>query len=303
MSIQQNLALLTHFATIVPPRRTPGNEESLGRLLCLCRAGLLPPARIGRSARDPSGQPHISHSLHRIGRYCRPASTAPRLLTTMTLDGSCVCGRDYVRGDPGDEARHAVLHDEYANGKPMPPSVVDLPTAGVVAALNYRLIWSDSSVPQPIRWQAAQVAYLECCELRRPVCYDGSETSERPRLLVALDGPRAVGFVMVAESEVCWRLGWRTDEAEAITRERFPTTNPGIGRVWIAGAYRGRGLGTAMIAHVASRMGVAACDFIWTIPLTPGGKRLVRALCPDAWLADGAWEDLLTTLGEGDEEA
>lgn len=180
----------------------------------------------------------------------------------------------------------------------MSPAVANLPSAAGACDGEFRLVWRDVRVPQDVRGEIARVAYLECRELNRPLCYDGSETDEHPRLLVALRHERAVGFVMVADGDVCWRLRWRRNGVDAISRDRELTQNPHVGRVWIAAGHRGRGLATAMIRHAAEQLAVAPSDFVWTIPLTPGRERLVRSLCPDIWFADGNWDDLFTILGE-----
>jgi len=216
----------------------------------------------------------------------------------MTPEGRCVCGLDYVRGLEEDEVYHAEVHEEYAKGCLM-PTVANLPADPVASPDGYRLVWINSTLRPDVRREAAQIAYVECRELNRPVCYDGSETHERPRRLVALHGDRAVGFVMIGDGVVHWRLRWRPDGVEALSRDRIAGTNPGIGRVWIAANHRGRGLASAMIARVAKHTGVTASDFVWTIPLTAGGARLVRSMCPDFWLADGEWGDLFKLIGEG----
>lgn len=153
----------------------------------------------------------------------------------------CECGLSYDPDYPEDKVRHAREHAEYLCG----PSIQELQSVqsiGVVA--GYQVVRVDSTVPTELRWKIARVAYVAQRSMPEfPAGYDGSMTDENPRLYVIVDGIRAIGMVLVMDTNQCWLLRWCSD-GKACLRSMTASYKhrPGVGRIWIAARYRRRSM-------------------------------------------------------------
>jgi hypothetical protein len=111
---------------------------------------------------------------------------------------------------PEDETTHGHWHDEYLNG-PVLPALHGLTSVGTIA--TYPLILVNAHIPQDIRRQLSQVAYVAQREIQGPAGYDGTMAEGTERLFILANGDRAIAMVLTALDEYYWRLTFSEDGA------------------------------------------------------------------------------------------
>ena len=121
-----------------------------------------------------------------------------------------------------------------------------------------------------------------------------AELRRRPRWL----RPELVAELAFAEWTGDGRL---TVSGKAASLERRRT----VARVWIAAAYRRRGLAAGLLKATARYFRVECAELGWELPLTESGALLLRSLLPENWFGRGDLSSLrqtLDTFGRGSPE-
>ena len=200
---------------------------------------------------------------------------------------NCECG--YPCGLGHDEEIHARLHLEYLQG-PLITVLQDLVAVETIEACSLFVI--DDLVPLQQREEFFRLALVACRCTGFSAGYDGSQ----PMLVLANDS-RAIGMVCVTTDAPCWRLSW-TDDGSLRLLDDASILEPRlkVARVWIAGAFRRRGLGSHMLRATAGYFQMRCEDLAWELPLTSDGARLVRSVLPGEWLGRGDTWALHLTL-------
>lgn len=209
----------------------------------------------------------------------------------MSRTPTCQCRLRYVLGNAEDEDLHARVHDDYLHG-PKIPRIASLSPIAHVDDLNVLRI--DAGVPLDLRMEAARVAYVACRESPGfKAGYDGTITTDNPRLYVAMGGKHAVAMVLVANTARSWLLRWQ-DLGKACLRSESADggRRPKVGRLWVAASRRRQGIAKRMLDVVADDSSQPLSETCWQLPFSPAGTGLVQCLVPGDWFGDGDLMDL-----------
>lgn len=156
---------------------------------------------------------------------------------------------------------------------------------------GYSLFVMDGRDPQR-RKELFLLALVACRCTRFSAGYDSTE----PMLVLAKDS-RAIGMVCVGRDAPCWRLSWNNDgSVRLLNEESILEPRVVVARVWIAGAFRRRGLGGQMLRATAKYFKIRCDELAWELPLTSAGAKLIRSVLPDDWLGRGDGWTLQQTL-------
>ena len=207
----------------------------------------------------------------------------------------CECGLSYVSGIDEDEKQHGIWHDEYLHGAMLP----DLYSIGAICSVGgYPLVMVDAAVPREVRFRLSKAAYVaQRATPDYPAGYDGTISEADERLFIARDGDSGIGIILAALDEYFWSLTW-TREGTVQLIDRTPHRGPlqKIGRVWIAKAYRRRGIASLMVKAVVEILGYDVSDIGWELPLTEDGAALLQKIVPSKWWGRGDTFALRDTL-------
>lgn len=203
----------------------------------------------------------------------------------------CECGLSYVRGNDEDEALHRGIHDAFMSG----PSLPELSAAEPVGRIDsFGIVRVSNESPQRERVDAAQLALVANREMSGYKSgYDGSISDPPLTVWALLDGERAIGFVLMGETERSWRLRWVSpNRATLISHYADSERRHVVARVWIAASYRRQGLARQLLHFCIDSAGTTAASVTFQLPFTPQGQRLVHSMLPDQWFGDGDAFDL-----------
>lgn len=207
----------------------------------------------------------------------------------------CECGLSYVEGLAEDEKVHVRIHDEYVNGATL-QALPSMQPAGHVA--GFPVVVADGTTPKAIRKELATAALVAQRTMPDyPAGYDGTVTDGDERLFLVASKNRAVAMALTSLDDYYWLLKWkRNSSLELMSKEAVLGERQKIGRVWVAKAYRGKGIATELLRLVADMFGRPLGELGWELPLTADGRRLLRRLVPETWLGRGDAFALSETL-------
>ncbi|MGW3747249.1 GNAT family N-acetyltransferase [Streptomyces sp. NPDC005146] len=189
----------------------------------------------------------------------------------------CPCGMNlWDAGD--DDNDHRAHHAAWALGVRIPKS------------LEW---WSDLAIvttQSPISWRklAREAARMP----QREEGYDfpswshvgePEEAEDNHRAYLLRVDERLVGYVAAHNVKVHrhWDL-----EAKSPYGEEVAALRPRIILIWVADAYRHRGIGAALVQELASDFGCKVADVSWSTPVSDAGRRLARRLSPEGiWVS------------------
>lgn len=206
------------------------------------------------------------------------------------------CGLKYVPSEPDNDILHAMQHDEYLNG----PELFELRALEPIDMVSgYPLFLIDANVIPLFRRQLKHIAFVAQREMSDfPAGYDGSITEADERLYIVADGDRGIAMVLTAIDEYSCQLIFTKDGrvkqplnsiAQAVPRQK-------IARIWVAKAYRNRGMGAKLVMAVAKSLKSELADIGWELPPTTDGKKLIQKLLPSQWWGCGDAYALKETL-------
>jgi GNAT superfamily N-acetyltransferase len=205
----------------------------------------------------------------------------------------CECGCKYVCGYNDDEEKHDEIHDEYLHGAYM-DDLKDLKPIEKVS--GYPLFMIDVTIHKDMRLRLARAERALQRETNLPTCYDGT-ISDDERLFLMEDKSRAIAMIFtVIDNKHCCCI-WNPDGTlRVLTNESSDKLRQKICRVWIAKAYRRRGIGSLMVKAVVEFLGYKLSDLVWELPLSRDGALLVKQLYPLKFWGSGdkfaLWESL-----------
>lgn len=208
---------------------------------------------------------------------------------------TCECGLNYVSGFDEDEKQHEIWHDEYLHGA----ILHDMHALSAICSVaGYPLVVVDAAIPREVRFRLSKAAYVaQRSTPEYPAGYDGTISEADERLFLARDDDRAIGMVLTALDEYYWRLTWTNEgTAQLIDRNPHLGRRLKIGRVWVAKAYRSRGIGSLMVKTVVELLGYEVSDIGWELPITEDGASLIKKLFPTKWWGRGDGFALQDTL-------
>jgi GNAT superfamily N-acetyltransferase len=134
-------------------------------------------------------------------------------------------------------------------------------------------------------------------ESNLPTCYDGTISDADERLFLMEDKSRAIAIIFTVIDDKHWRCIWNPDGTlQVLTTESSDKLRQKIFRVWVAKAYRRRGIGSLMVKAVAKFLGYKFSDLVWELPLSRDGAVSVKQLSPLKFWGSGdkfaLWEPL-----------
>ncbi|MFD7677050.1 GNAT family N-acetyltransferase [Streptomyces sp. NPDC060187] len=191
--------------------------------------------------------------------------------------GECSCGMSLQdMGD--DDSVHRVHHANWVLGVRVPKS------------LDW---WGDLVVvttQSPISWR--KLAYQVARMPQREDNYDfpswshmgePEATSDSYRAYLLKVDERIVGYV--AAHDATEHRRWDLAEGSKYGVEDA-TLRPRIILIWVADAYRHRGIGATLVQALATDFGCQVADVSWSTPVSAAGRRLARRLSPDGiWVS------------------
>ncbi|MET9107118.1 GNAT family N-acetyltransferase [Streptomyces zhihengii] len=192
--------------------------------------------------------------------------------TKLSLDGSdCRCGLD-VRESRGHGGRHADHHDQWAFGVRVPKNLDWLGDLVVVTTQS------------PIAWRrlVSKVARLPQRENHYDFstwshCGEPEESEDNARAYLLKSNSRVIGYLAARDTDCHrpWDLvdGSRYGDLDGSMRPR-------IDLVWVADAYRRRGVGTTLVQALADDVGSPVAEVSWSTPFSDLGRQLARGISP-----------------------
>ncbi|WP_055711797.1 GNAT family N-acetyltransferase [Streptomyces torulosus] len=189
----------------------------------------------------------------------------------------CPCGMR-LRDVGDDDNAHRVHHANWALGVRVPKG------------LDW---WGDLVVvttQSPISWR--KLAYQVARMPQREDNYDfpswshmgePEATSDNYRVyLLKVDG-RVIGYV--AAHDTTKHRRWDLADGSKYGIEDA-TLRPRIILIWVADAYRHRGIGATLVQALATDFGCKVADVSWSTPVSAAGRRLAHRLSPDGiWIS------------------
>ncbi|WP_405389600.1 GNAT family N-acetyltransferase [Streptomyces sp. NBC_01102] len=195
----------------------------------------------------------------------------------MPSGGACPCGMSL--GEPRDSGKeHTSHHAAWAFGIPVPKS------------LEW---WGDCAVvttQASIAWR--RLAYRTARIPRQEGHYDFSSWSHVGEPEVSSDNTRA--YLLKANGYVIGYLAAHDTSAHRFWAptggshfgDEDDTQRPRIILIWVADAYRRRGVGAKLVQALASDSGRQVADVSWSTPISDAGRHLARGLSPDGiWVS------------------
>lgn len=107
--------------------------------------------------------------------------------------------------------------------------------------------------------------------------------SDRYRAFLLKVDDRIVGYVAAHDTSDHRR--WDLADGANYGAEDA-TLRPRIILIWVADAYRQRGIGATLVQALATDFGCEVADVSWSTPVSAAGRRLARRLSPDGiWVS------------------
>ncbi|MFF0204795.1 GNAT family N-acetyltransferase [Streptomyces sp. NPDC005017] len=189
----------------------------------------------------------------------------------------CPCGMR-LRDTEDDDNVHRVHHAAWALGVRVPRGLDWMGDLAIVTTQS------------PISWRklAHQVARMP----QREGNYDfpswshleePEATTDNYRAFLLKVDERIVGYVAAHDASEHRR--WDLDDRSQYGDEDA-TLRPRIILIWVADAYRHRGIGATLVQALAADFGCKVADVSWSTPVSAAGRRLARRLSPDGiWVS------------------
>ncbi|MFG2831160.1 GNAT family N-acetyltransferase [Streptomyces sp. NPDC048434] len=189
----------------------------------------------------------------------------------------CPCGMR-LRDTGDDDNVHRVHHADWVLGVRVPKG------------LDW---WGDLAIvttQSPISWRklAHQVARMP----QREDNYDfpswshlgePEATTENYRAYLLKADERIIGYVAAHDTNEHRRWDLIDDSPYG---DEGVTLRPRIILIWVADAYRHRGIGATLVRALATDFGCRVADVSWSTPVSAAGRRLARRLSPDGiWVS------------------
>lgn len=199
--------------------------------------------------------------------------------------------------EPENDNLRVMQHDdEYLNGREM-FELRALESVDMVS--GYPLFLVDANVIPLFRCQFKHIAFVAQREMSDfPAGYDGSITEADERLYIVADGDRGIAMALTAMDEYSCQLVFtengRVKKALNSATQAVPRQK--IARIWVAKAYRNRGIGASLVMAVTKSLKCELADLGWELPPTNDGKKLIQKLLPSQWWGCGDAYTLKETL-------
>ncbi|MEU6719601.1 GNAT family N-acetyltransferase [Nonomuraea sp. NPDC046802] len=191
--------------------------------------------------------------------------------------GKCPCGMN-LRASWDDGKKHATHHAMWAIGV-RPPKNLDW--SGDLAVVT---------AESPIAWR--KLTYQMGRMPQRENGYDFNSWSHLGEPEKTSDNVRAYllranGYVIgyVAAHDVSHHRRWDLLDGSNYG-DRDDTLRPSIDLIWVAGSYRGKGIGATLVQALVDHSGCQGTDASWSTPISDAGRRLVRRVSPEGiWVS------------------
>jgi GNAT superfamily N-acetyltransferase len=189
--------------------------------------------------------------------------------------GDCPCGMGLRDLGEGGKA-HARHHVAWALGMRAPKNLEWWGSLAVVTTQS------------PLAWR--KLVYQVARIPQKENHYDFNSWSHLDEPEVTADNVRA--YLLKANERVIGYLAAHDHSRHArwdLVRGSRPgdqdeTRRPRIDLIWVADAYRRRGVGAGLVRALADDSGCRVADVSWSTPISDAGQRLARRLSPD-----GVW--------------
>ncbi|MFI9149754.1 GNAT family N-acetyltransferase [Streptomyces sp. NPDC053367] len=184
--------------------------------------------------------------------------------------GECPCGMRLQ--DVGDDSVHRVHHASWALGVRVPKGLSwwgDLAVVTTQSPISWRkLVYQVARMPQ----KEGNYDFPSWSHMGEP---EATSDSYRAYLLKADE--RIVGYVAAHDTNE--HRHWDLVDGSKYGVEDA-TLRPRIILIWVADAYRHRGIGATLVKALATDFGCKAADVSWSAPVSAAGRRLARRLSP-----------------------
>ncbi|MFJ3419582.1 GNAT family N-acetyltransferase [Streptomyces sp. NPDC086082] len=191
--------------------------------------------------------------------------------------GECPCGMRLEDVGDGDHV-HRMHHANWALGVRVPKSLDwwgDLVVVTTQSPISWRkLAYQVARIPQ----KEGNYDFPSWSHMGEP---EVSSDSYRAYLLKTDE--RIVGYVAAHDTSEHRR--WDLADGSEYGVEDS-TLRPRIILIWVADAYRHRGIGATLVQALATDFGCRVADASWSTPVSAAGRRLAGRLSPDGiWVS------------------
>jgi len=112
---------------------------------------------------------------------------------------------------------------------------------------DYPLFMIDVTIQKDMRIRLARAGRALQMVSNLPTCYDGTISDADERLFLMEDKSRAIAMIFTVIDDKHWCCIWNSDGTlQVLTTESSDKLRQKICRVWVAKAYRRRGIGSLM---------------------------------------------------------
>ncbi|MGA5315093.1 GNAT family N-acetyltransferase [Streptomyces pseudogriseolus] len=226
-------------------------------------------------SKDAPVRPWVGSRGQDLSRGAKPVQF--RSVDISVGNGDCPCGMRLA--DQGDDGKaHTVHHAAWAFGIRMPKNLMWFDDLAVVTPQS------------PISWRrlASRVGRMPQKENHYDFnswSYPGmpQETPGNDRAFLLKTNEYVIGYLVASNTSEHRRRNLVDGSRYA---EDDDTLRPRIDLIWIAGSYRGRGIGSTLVQALADDFGCGVGDVSWSSPISDAGRRLARRLSPDGiWVS------------------
>ncbi|GAB4253070.1 GNAT family N-acetyltransferase [Deferrisoma sp.] len=196
-----------------------------------------------------------------------------------------VCHTRYDPADPADAARHRRLHDRVTRGLPRRPLAAE------------RVLWHGDGdrvtvvppdAPRRLRERVVEIARIGAREMGYTGApYSLREPKElRTHAFLGYRGGRLAGVFLLALRPVEALAAWAEDEEPdgVAPAKGWRPVEPAEGQawsvdfLWVAPAYRRRGLGRRILGEACRYLGTGPDAVAWLPPFTAVGRRFIPSV-------------------------
>jgi GNAT superfamily N-acetyltransferase len=174
---------------------------------------------------------------------------------------------------------HYAWHAQWANGVFVVSAARQTLAAQGWRVTLPRILPVDPRSPAPLRHIAHRAARL----FQRENGYDFAmfsqypKDSHRPTAYLWIEGGRAIGIAVLAESDDGW--GWFDErDAEGRGHRTYVDRRPMVAGIWVASAHRRQGIAKHLIERAADLERLPVDELIWGVPFSESGLALARSL-------------------------